>query len=116
MAGVAELYRTDGKIDYTPSGSSLSSGDVVDLGAFVAIAVGDIADGETGTLQTPFRYIYNINKYASEQIDIGTTMYYDAATETATKTGAYSEGALGVCVKTAAAGDARVLVALAYAP
>lgn len=113
---VCELYRTDGKIDYTPSGAALSSGDVVDLGAFIGIAVGDIADGVMGTLQTPFRCIYSGAKYTDEEISIGTTVYYDAGTETITKTSGYSEGAAGVCVKAAAAGDATVLFALTYAP
>ena len=44
-------YVSEGNsIPYTPSGSSLVAGQVVDLGTFVGVAITDIADGQTGAL------------------------------------------------------------------
>ena len=97
-------------IDYTPSGSALAAGQVVDLGNMIGVAVTDIADGELGALQV--EGIYNFAKYTGQAINRGEVVYWDDGTNTATTTGAYGEAVAGIAVATAAAGDATVKVKL----
>ncbi len=99
-----------GSIAYTPSGSSLQSGDVVDLGTFVGVAVGDIADGVQGSLA--IEGVYDFAKYANQAFSIGDIAYWDDGTNTATSTQAYSEATIGKVVKAALAADATVRVKL----
>lgn len=107
-------YLCEGEtIDYTPN-AALDAGDVVDLGNFVGIAVTDIAADEQGAL-----YVcgtFDVAKYTSEAISLGDRIYYDAGTETATKTSGYGEATMGVCVKAAGASDATVRVKLVIVP
>lgn len=95
-------------IPYTPSGSALDAGQVVDLGTFVGVAVTDIADGVQGALE--IWGLRDFNKYTGESIDVGDPVYWDEGTNTVTKTSAYSEAAIGKCVVTAASGDSTVTV------
>lgn len=105
------LFVSEGNtIDYTPSGSALSAGQVVDLGTFVGVAITDIADGVTGALA--IEGIFDFAKYTGQSFAVGDIVYWDEGTNTATSTSGYSEATIGKCVKLAASGDSTVRVKL----
>lgn len=97
-------------IPYTPSGSSLEAGQVVDLGTLVGLAITDIADGVQGALHIHGEAEFA--KYTGQVINLGDLVFWDDGTNTATTTSGYGEARIGVCVKAALAGDARVSVLL----
>lgn len=97
-------------IDYTPSGSSLVAGQVVDLGTFVGVAITDIADGVTGALA--IEGIFDFAKYTGQSFSVGDLVYWDEGTNTATSTSGYSEATIGKAVKAAVSGDSTVRVKL----
>ena len=104
-------YVSEGNsIPYTPSGSSLSAGQVVDLGTFVGVAITDIADGQTGALA--IEGIFDFAKYTGNTFSIGDIVYWDEGTNTATSTSGYSEATIGKAVKAAVSGDSTVRVKL----
>lgn len=68
----------DGKtIDYTNGGSAISSGDVVVVGNLVCVALGDIANGETGVLAT--EGVYDLPKVDAAVIGQGESVIWDAS-------------------------------------
>ncbi|MFO0892433.1 MAG: DUF2190 family protein [Isosphaeraceae bacterium] len=106
----ATLVSVGNAIDYTP-GSALAAGDIVDMGDCIGIAVGAIAANALGSLDVGVEVsVYDITKYTGEAINLFDDVYYDAGTNTATKTSGYSEARIGKCVKAALAGDATVRV------
>ena len=109
---IATLLKTGTTIPYTPV-ADVSAGDIIDLGTFAAISIRDIAAGDLGELDSWDSPTYRINKFAGEAIIQGAPVYYDAGTNTATGTIAYSEAFLGYCASAALAGDATVDVKLA---
>jgi predicted RecA/RadA family phage recombinase len=103
-------FSHEGKtIDHTPSGA-LAAGDVVDLGTSVGIAVTAIAANTQGALT--IEGVFDFAKFVDEVIAVWDVMYWDEATNTASKTIAYSEAVIGKAVKAAAAGDATVRIKL----
>jgi predicted RecA/RadA family phage recombinase len=105
------VYVSEGEaIDYTPSGSSLVAGQVVDLGTFVGVAVTDIADGVKGALA--IEGVFDFAKYTGEAVTLGQLVYWDEGTNTATTTVGYSEAVIGKAVAAALAGDSTVRVKL----
>jgi predicted RecA/RadA family phage recombinase len=93
----------------------VAAGDIIDLGTFAAIAIRDILAGELGELDSWDSPTYRCTKFTGEAIAKGAPVYYDAGTNTASGTIAYSEAFLGYCVNDggALAGDATVDVKLA---
>jgi len=67
------------RINYTPSGSSLSSGDPVMIGDLIAVAVTDIADGQTGACATAGVYELPKTTGTGYAISQGAKVYWDAA-------------------------------------
>lgn len=97
-------------MDYTPV-ADVAAGDVIDLGGFVGIATEPIAANTLGSLA--LYGAFDVNKFSAEVWAIGDKIYWDQGTLTATKTLAYSEAYMGVCIdKPALTGDAtgRVLI------
>lgn len=64
-------------IDYTNGGSAISSGDVVVVGQSIGIAVGDIANGETGVLS--IEGVYDVAKVSAAVIAQGESVIWDAS-------------------------------------
>lgn len=65
-------------IEYTNSGSAISSGDVVVVGAMVCVALTDIAaSGGVGTLAT--RGVFDLAKTSGAVIDQGTEVIWDSS-------------------------------------
>jgi predicted RecA/RadA family phage recombinase len=67
------------------TGSDVASGDIVAIGAILAVATVDIADGESGTVMT--RYAVKAPKLDTAAIDQGTTLTWDVSE------GAFDDGA-----------------------
>lgn len=105
MALKAVYVSDDCAIDYTP-GSDVAAGDVIDLGNMVGVAKHPIKSGALGALAT--EGVFDFVKYTGEEIALFAKVYWDAGTESATATSAYSEADIGLCIKAAAAGDATV--------
>lgn len=109
---------SDCAIDYTPSGSAVTGGDVVVLGEIVAIAPVDLADGEKGALQ--IQGIYRFPK-ATGAITVGARVYWDAdgnpvsgtAGSGAATTTSTDNKVAGYAVAAALSGDETVDVVLA---
>jgi len=71
-------YIQDGKtIDYTNGGSAISSGDVVVVGKIIGVAVGDIANGETGVLA--IEGVFDLPKVDAAVIAQGKNVIWDAS-------------------------------------
>lgn len=64
-------------IEYTNSGSAISSGDVVIVGSLVCVALTDIANGATGTLAT--KGVFDLAKTSGAVIDQGTEVIWDSS-------------------------------------
>ncbi|MHC1701500.1 MAG: DUF2190 family protein [Humidesulfovibrio sp.] len=65
------------RLPYTnSSGVDIASGDPVLVGATFGVAVADIADGESGTLD--LKGVYEVRKAAGEAISLGGNLYWDA--------------------------------------
>jgi len=62
-------------IEYTASGSSFSSGDVVVIGCLVGVALVDIADGATGAVQ--IGEVFTLAKTAGTAWTQGAVLDYD---------------------------------------
>lgn len=71
-------YIQDGKtIDYTNGGTAISSGDVVVVGQIIGVAVGDIANGETGVLA--IEGVFDLPKVDAAVIAQGESVIWDAS-------------------------------------
>ena len=113
MADPIAVFVQEGfTIDYTPV-ADVAAGAVIDLGAFVGMALRDIPANTLGALVTYQGPVFDFLKYANEVIAFGDSVYWDAGTGTVSKTIAYSEARIGHCILDAAAGDARVRVKVA---
>lgn len=96
-------------IDYTPSGSDVTAGDVIVLSELVAIADADIADGELGALNT--QDTYAIDGDATETFAIGDEVFWDVADANVTllaDTGTNKRIGYAVSARGAVAGDVLV--------
>ena len=115
---MATKVSSDCAIDYTPSGSAVTGGDVIVLGEIVAIAPVDLADGEKGALQ--IQGVYRFPK-ATGAIAVGARVYWDtdgnpvsgSAGSGAVTTTASGNKVAGYAVAAALSGDANVDVVLA---
>lgn len=71
----AKRYQTRScSIDYTPSGSDVTAGDVIVLGSMVAIADSDIADGKLGALA--LEGVFKVPKITGA-LAVGVPVYWD---------------------------------------
>ena len=87
------------------TGSDVNSGDVVLVGDTVCVALGNIADGETGRLAT--EQVFAVPKNTSLAIDQGDRLYWDAADGNVNKTAVDNTDA-GVAFAAAASADTTV--------
>lgn len=87
------------------TGSSVSSGDVIDLGKRVGIAFGDCADGADVTVG--IAGVYNLAKDASviaQEVEV----YWSVSGSQVTTSPVAGDPRLGIAVKAAATGDSYV--------
>ena len=89
------------------SGSDFVAGEVVVLGGGVGVALGDIADGETGSLAVT--EVFEVPKNAGV-IPQGAAVYFTSAGNATTTATGNTYG--GIAFATAADGDASVQVKL----
>lgn len=105
MAITAQYIGEGRSIPYTPSGSALSAGDVVDLGDLVGIAATDIADGEQGTLLIEGEFYVPKKGSPAETWTQGEKLFWDVGTTAFTDTSSYSEAVAGVASRAAESSD-----------
>ena len=106
---MATNYIQEGKsLNYTPSGSSLSSGDFVVIGIIGAIAKTDIADGKVGAVH--ICGVFSVPK-ASGAVTQGAKLYWSTANSNLTTT-ASGNIIVGVAAAAAASGDSNVSILL----
>lgn len=97
--------------DFTASGASYVAGDLVKVGQRVAVALVDIADGATGTVQ--YKEVFLVAKTTTETYANGDILYYVAATKKVSSDS--NSGAnirAGVAFKAAASADTTCYLAL----
>lgn len=73
----AQFVQEGKAIDYTPSGSAVSAGEVIMVGELFGVAARDIADGELGALQT--EGVFKIKKNTSTAFTLGAKAFWDVA-------------------------------------
>lgn len=103
----ADYFQKGENLDYANSGESkISAGDIVLIGARLAVAACDIAAGAVGAVIVSG--VFKVPK-AAEALTMGAAVYWDATNEcvTATSTG---NTACGFCTADAASDDATVPV------
>jgi predicted RecA/RadA family phage recombinase len=106
---MATNYIQEGKaLNYTPSGSSLSSGDLVVIGTIAGIAKTDIADGDTGAVH--ISGVFSLPK-ATGAVTQGAKLYWDASESEVTTT-ATDNTLIGIAAAAALSGDASIPVLL----
>lgn len=93
-------------IDVTADGSDIKAGDVVVRGDRVAVALVDIKDGETGSASV--EGVHEL-PMADEDIDQGTTVYWNGDAITATST---DNTEAGYAFRSGASGDDTIDVKL----
>lgn len=99
-------------LDHTPSGVDLTSGQAFLLGALLAVATTDIADGATGAVAV--RGVFNIPK-AAQAFTQGAKLYWDDTNKVVTTT-ASGNTLCGVAAAAAASGDATGAVHINFSP
>lgn len=83
---MAKNYIQEGNVlPHTPA-AAIVSGAVVVIGKRIAIALGDIAVGETGSITT--EGVFTISKLSTDAVDQGDLLYWDAANNRLTTTAA----------------------------
>jgi len=106
---MATNFIQEGKaLDYTPSGSSLVSGEFLLLGIIGAVAATAIADGKTGAVHVSG--VFSVPK-ASGAITQGAKLYWNSTNSNLTTT-ATGNTIVGVAAEAAASGDANVKILL----
>lgn len=71
-------YVQEGKtIDYTNGGSAIAAGDVVVVGEQIGVALGDIANGETGAVA--LEGVFDLPKVDAAVIGVGESVIYDVS-------------------------------------
>ena len=109
---MAKNYVQPGDVLDFVAGSAISSEDVVTIGPVVGIALADIANGETGSVQIVG--VFDVPK-AAGAVTVGQLINYDASASNFTTSATSATGDVtGGCVAVAAAasGDATVRVKL----
>lgn len=110
MPPVAETYQADpGHIDYTPV-SAVAVGDVVVIGDLVCVADRAIPAGTKGAVCTEGAFRF---PKGGSAISAGAVIYWDATGGVMTATASGNKRA-GFVIEDAAAGDAKVKVAINY--
>lgn len=75
---MAKNYQQPGEvIDYTASGSSITAGQVVRIGNILGVALVDIADGATGSVQ--ISGVFTVPKVSAAVIAKGESLTWDAS-------------------------------------
>ena len=92
-------------LEFTAS-ADVSSGDVVVVGAAIGIAAGDVANGETGTLN--LGGVYDIPKAPSQAWTVGAAVYWDDGDDVAT-TVAEDNALLGIAVQQVGSGAGETI-------
>src|SRR5690242_15608207 len=90
------------------TGDTITSGSVVISGSLVGVALGDIADGDTGSVQC--EGVFSIPKTTPLAISQGDKLYYNAGTGKVTKTA--TDTPIGVAFEDAGSSATTVLVSL----
>lgn len=108
-------YVQDGAVlDWTNgTGAAVSSGDIVVMGDTVGIALVDIADGDTGSVQ--IEGVFTVAKVAGTAINQGDSVDYDASEGAVSKgitTAAGDVTTFGVAAAAAASADTTMQVKL----
>lgn len=110
---MATNYVSDGGVIlYSNSGSAISSGDVVVVGEQIGVALVDIANGATGSVQIDG--VFSLPKVSGAVIAQGESVIWDASA------GAFDDNAAtpatgdvsGCCVAVEAAGDGVTTIAV----
>ncbi len=97
-------------LDYVNgSASKIEAGDVVSLTTRIAVAGTEIKPGETGSVHTVG--VFKMDKASSEEITMGTAVYYDATNECITATSTSNIPA-GYAAANALAADSYIYVKL----
>jgi len=106
---MATNYVQEGKaLNYTPSGSSLVSGEFIVIGVIGGVAKTNIADGKTGAVHVSG--VFSVPK-ATGAVTQGAKLYWDSAASKLTTT-ATANTLVGVAADAAASGDANVKILL----
>ena len=106
---MATNFVQEGKsLNYTPSGSSLASGDFVLIGTIGGVAKTAIADGKTGAVH--ISGVFSVAK-ASGAVTQGQKLYWNSTNSNLTTT-ATGNTLVGVAAEAAASGDANVKILL----
>lgn len=104
------LYRQEGAaVDYTPSGTSVAAGEIIQVGGFAGVANKAIADGEFGALQIDG--VFDVTKAAGAGVTFATgdVVGWDDVNNTAvTDADVNKTFDLGLAVADAGDGDATV--------
>lgn len=109
---MATNYVNEGDvIDYV-AGANIVSGEIVGVGKMACIALGDIANGETGVLMT--EGVFNLPKITGA-ISVGDSIDFDVSLGSVTTGLTPATGDItscGVAIESALSGDATVQVKL----
>ena len=84
MAYEATFVQHGDVIPYTPSGTTVAAGEVLEIGEFVAVAKNDIADGEEGVLSVVGTF--KVDKTDAVTFTAGQIVYWDVSANEATDT------------------------------
>lgn len=84
---MAKNYIQEGDVlPYTAGGTAIASGAVALIGKRLAVALGDIAPNDTGSVSVTG--VWSISKLSTDVIGIGDLLYWDAANSRLTATAA----------------------------
>ena len=76
---MSDNYIQPGDVIQYTAGANISSGDVVRVGKILGVALGDIANGATGSVA--IRGVYNVPKVSGAVIAQGENLTWDASAE-----------------------------------
>ncbi|MGH8429951.1 MAG: capsid cement protein [Solimonas sp.] len=81
---MAKNHIKPGKVvdDYTASGTSYLSGDLLKVGELAGVALGDIADTKTGVVQV--EEVFEVPKLSTDVMGKGVSVYLDEANKRVT--------------------------------
>ena len=85
----ATYYQRGETLDYFPT-ENVENGAVVSLGTRIGVAAAPISAGEQGAVHVVG--VFAMTKANTEEIKLGTAVYYDAATDKITTTASKEEG------------------------
>jgi predicted RecA/RadA family phage recombinase len=106
---MATYLMDDESIDYTPSSTAVTAGDVLVVGDFVAVAKLDIAVGRLGALAVRGTFYFPKTAGTSTALAQGTTVYWDATNHVVTTTSSGNK-LIGKVAQAAVDADTQVAV------